>query len=122
MIGKQLDYMISPNLKLDRQGPGSYEETLRVIKLTKLFKASKLDILNLGCGRGAPTNVLADTLLGTITAMDLIQPFLDALKKRTPHPNVQAIKGSMDQLPLKMIALNLFGLREQFIRWGLKMD
>jgi len=122
MTGKQLDYMISPNLKLDRQGPGSYEETLRVIKLTGLTTASELQILDLGCGRGAPTNVLADMLHGTITAVDLIQPFLDALKKRTPHPNVQAIKGSMDQLPLKMIALNLFGLREQFIRWGLKMD
>jgi len=103
MTAKQLDYMISPNLKLDRQGPGSYEETLRVIKLKKLFKASKLDILNLGCGRGASTNVLADTLLGTITAMDLIQSFF----KRTPHSNVKATKGSMDQLPCENHSLNL---------------
>ena len=64
MTEKQLDYMISLNLRLDRQGPGSYEETLRAIKLTGLTTASELQILDLGCGTGAQTNVLADTLQG----------------------------------------------------------
>jgi len=120
MIGKQLDYMISPNLKLDRQGPGSYEETLRAIKLTGLTTASELQILDLGCGTGAQTNVLADTLHGTITAVDLIQPFLDALKERTPHPNVQAIKGSMDQLPFENDSFDLIWSEGAIYNMGFK--
>ena len=101
MNEKQLDFIISLHTKLHRQGPGSDEETLKVIKLTGLNASTYLNILDLGCGTGAQTNVLADNLNGIITALDLFQPFLDILKERITHPNVHTFQGSMEDLPFE---------------------
>ena len=101
MTENQLDFIISLHTKLHRQGPGSNEETLKAIQLTGLKESPELDILDLGCGTGAQTKVLADNLKGTITALDLFQPFLRELKDRITQPNVCTIESSMDDLPFK---------------------
>jgi cyclopropane fatty-acyl-phospholipid synthase-like methyltransferase len=107
MTEKQLDFIISFHKKLYRQGPGSDEETLRAIKLTGLSESTELSILDLGCGTGAQTNVLANHLNGNITALDLFQPFLDELEDRIKSPNVQTFQGSMDDLPFEKESFNL---------------
>jgi ubiquinone/menaquinone biosynthesis C-methylase UbiE len=107
MTEKQLDFIISFHTKLYRQGPGSDEETLQAIKLTGLSESNELNVLDLGCGTGAQTNVLANHLNGTITALDLFQPFLDELEDRIKHPNVQTFQGSMDDLPFEKESFDL---------------
>src|SRR6056300_1709464 len=107
MTEKQLDFIISFHTKLYRQGPGSDEETLRAIKLTGLSESNELNVLDLGCGTGAQTSVLANHLNGTIKALDLFQPFLDELEDRIKNPNVHALQGSMDDLPFEKESFDL---------------
>jgi len=107
MTEKQLDFIISFHTKLYRQGPGSDEETLQAIKLTGLSESHELNVLDLGCGTGAQTNVLANHLNGFITALDLFQPFLDELEDRIKSPNVRTFQGSMDDLPFEKESFDL---------------
>lgn len=107
MTEKQLDFIISFHTKLYRQGPGSDEETLQAIKLTGLSESNELNVLDLGCGTGAQTNVLANHLNGIITALDLFQPFLDELEDRIKSPNVRTFQGSMDDLPFEKESFDL---------------
>ena len=122
MTEKQLDFIISFHTKLYRQGPGSDEETHRAIKLTGLSESHELNVLDLGCGTGAQTNVLANHLNGIITALDLFQPFLDELEHRVKSPNVRTFQGSMDDLPFEKESFDLIGPKGRFTTWGLKMD
>ena len=107
MTEKQLDFIISFHAKLHRQGPGSDEESLQAIKLTGLSESNELNVLDLGCGTGAQTSVLANHLNGTITALDLFQPFLDELEDRIKRPNVRTFQGSMDDLPFEKESFDL---------------
>jgi cyclopropane fatty-acyl-phospholipid synthase-like methyltransferase len=104
---KQLDFIISLHTKLYRQGLGSDRETLKAIRLTGLSDSNELNVLDLGCGTGAQTNVHANHLNGTITALDLFQPFLDELEDRIKSPNVRTFQGSMDDLPFKKESFDL---------------
>ena len=107
MTENQLDFIISFHSKLYRQGPGSDEETLKAIKFTGLSETNELKILDLGCGTGAQTNVLANHLNGNITALDLFQPFLDVLEERIKLPNIRSFQGSMDDLPFEKESFDL---------------
>lgn len=59
-------------------GPGSEENTRKALSFTGL-QNTYTQCLDIGCGRGAQTLVLAKHLKGTITALDFHQPFLDDL-------------------------------------------
>jgi len=107
MNEKQLDFIISLHTKLHRQGPGSDEETLKAIQITGLNASTALKILDLGCGTGVQTNVLSNNLNGTITALDLFQPFLNELEGRIKNPNVFAFQGSMEDLPFEKESFDL---------------
>ena len=122
MTEKQLDFIISFHKKLYRQGPGSDEETLRAIKLTGLSESTELSILDLGCGTGSQTNVLANHLNGTITALDLFQPFLDELEDRIKSPNVRTFQGSMDDLNFEKESFDLIWSEGAVYNMCLKMD
>ena len=66
-----------------RQGPGSDEETLRALDLTRIDKAAELDIADIGCGTGASTLALAKRLPNArIIAVDLFPDFLSVLAER----------------------------------------
>lgn len=72
---------------LPRYGPGddgSTREALR--RLGPLPPAAR--VLDLGCGAGTQTLVLASALDGPITAVDLHQPFLDELRVRATAAGV----------------------------------
>ena len=107
MTEKQLSFIISINKNLDRQGPGSDQETLKAIALTRLSKQKNLSILDLGCGTGAQTNVLAKNLNGTVHALDLFEPFLEELTRRYPPSNIITSVGSMDDLPFENQSFDL---------------
>ena len=63
---------------LPRQGPGSDASTLKAIhRLPGLPESPR--VLDLGCGPGRQTLVLARTLKAPVVAIDIHQPFLDQL-------------------------------------------
>ena len=66
---------------LPRQGPGSDEDTARALQMLAPWPPHPR-ILDLGCGPGAHTLVLARETGGEVTAVDLHQPFLDELARR----------------------------------------
>jgi len=66
---------------LPRQGPGSDEATLAALSMVTGLPA-RPDILDVGCGTGKQTLVLAKATGGIVTAVDTHQPFLDELLRR----------------------------------------
>lgn len=87
-----------------RQGPGSDEETLLALELTRLDRSAELHVADIGCGTGASTLVLASMLPNArITAVDLVREFLDILTERARaagcSEQIETLAESMDSLP-----------------------
>jgi SAM-dependent methyltransferase len=87
---------------LERQGPGSPQATLTALGFTEKFSDDS-KILDIGCGTGGQTMVLAQHLPGKITGIDLFPGFIDIFnhnaQKLNLHNRVKGIVGSMDNLP-----------------------
>lgn len=66
---------------LPREAPGLDECTRQALALCKGLPEHPV-VLDLGCGPGAQTMVLATELAGTITAVDFHEPFLEELRRR----------------------------------------
>jgi len=86
-----------------RQGPGGDAETELALDLAKIDRAAPLKIADIGCGTGASTLVLARLLNARITAVDLLQDFLDVLDENAQSMRVadriSTLACSMDNLP-----------------------
>lgn len=87
-----------------RQGPGSDDETLRALELTRLDRTAPLNVADIGCGTGASTLVLASQLpSASITAVDLFPEFLEILVKQAGKAGcaerIETRAESMDSLP-----------------------
>ncbi|MBT3312691.1 MAG: class I SAM-dependent methyltransferase [Desulfobacterales bacterium] len=67
--------------QMKRQGPGSRNTTLKAFEKIPSRKEIKT-ILEVGCGKGSSSLVLAENSEALITAVDNHQPFLDHLKKQ----------------------------------------
>ena len=98
-----LELIVDLHKDLERQGPGSTEDTLRALSFLSLPKDQPLKIADLGCGSGAQTLVLAQHLKAQITAVDLFPAFLETLQFRATRlglqDQIQPLEGSMDDLP-----------------------
>lgn len=96
--------------ELERQGPGSAEETLKALGFINPLP-DKAKIADLGCGTGAQTMVLAQNTDSTITALDLYAGSIDKLnataEKLGLQNRVKGIVGSMDSLPFQHSELDL---------------
>lgn len=95
-----------------RQGPGSHEETLRALELTRLDPSATLQVADIGCGTGASTLVLASNLRNAqITAVDLFPEFLGILSKRAAatgcSEKIETLAQSMDSLSFANGSLDL---------------
>lgn len=90
--------------ELERQGPGSPEETLRALSFIEGL-SSRTRIADLGCGTGAQTMVLAQNTEASITALDLYAGSIDKLnataERHGLQDRVKGIVGSMDDLPFQ---------------------
>lgn len=90
--------------ELERQGPGSPEETIRALSFIGNL-SNKTKIADLGCGTGTQTMVLAQNTEATITALDLYAGSIDKLNatagKLGLQNRVKGIVGSMDDLPFQ---------------------
>ncbi|MBN2735202.1 MAG: class I SAM-dependent methyltransferase [Methanomicrobiaceae archaeon] len=98
----ELDLLCSLFEGLPRQGPGDFEHTHKAFRmLSGVPKGAK--ILDIGCGKGMQTIALAklcpDCL---ITAVDIHQPFLDALNENAAaegfSDRIKTVCASMDDL------------------------
>ncbi|MEA4872295.1 MAG: class I SAM-dependent methyltransferase, partial [Synergistaceae bacterium] len=65
-------------MELERQGPGSPEETIRALSFIRNL-SDKTKIADLGCGTGFQTIVLAQNTEASITALDLFAVSIDKL-------------------------------------------
>ena len=95
-----------------RQGPGSDEETLRALELTRLDAMSRIEVADIGCGTGASTLTLASKLQNArITAVDLFPEFLGILTERAREAGyterIAVLAESMDSLPFANQSLDL---------------
>lgn len=87
---------------LPREGPGDHSATKRAIDLLTDLPAIPR-ILDLGCGSGAQTMLLAQFLGGSIYALDKHQPYLDQLIRQAElsgfEESVQPVHADMHNLP-----------------------
>ncbi len=95
-----------------RQSPGGEQQTKLAMTLAGLSKTSeKIKVADVGCGTGASTLTLSESLNAGITAVDLSHEFLDVLKtkaeKRGLAGNIAPLVCSMDDLPFEKNSLDV---------------
>jgi SAM-dependent methyltransferase len=104
--------MVDLHREGERQGPGSNDETLRALELTRLDGNAELNVADIGCGTGAATLVLASKLPNArITAVDLFPEFLEILEQSAVAAGcsgrLETLAESMDSLPFAEESLDL---------------
>jgi SAM-dependent methyltransferase len=93
-----------------RQGPGGDAQTRLALALSRLEGRCGLRIADVGCGTGASTKILARELDGEIIAVDLLAPFLEALRESTRQADglehIETLEASMEALPFEEASLD----------------
>jgi len=94
----------------ERQGPGSPEITIKALSFIENLSGESR-IVDLGCGTGGQTMVLAQHTPGTITGIDVFPAFIDLFNKNAGKLNLQervkGVVGSMDNLQFQNEELDL---------------
>lgn len=89
-------------LNTERQGPGSPEITLKASTFIDNL-TDKSRIVDIGCGTGGQTLVLAEHVPGHITGLDFFPGFIERFNANATTLNLQdrveGVIGSMDNLP-----------------------
>jgi SAM-dependent methyltransferase len=96
-----LDLIVETHIGLERQGPGSPAITIKALSfLDNLNKISR--VVDLGCGTGGQTLVLAQNINGNIIGVDRCPDFIDVFnnnaKKLSLQERVKGIVGSIESL------------------------
>ena len=101
-MDRETELLVALHQGLSRLGPGSAECTRNALALCEDLPAAP-EILDVGCGAGAQTLVLASATAGRITATDLIGPFLAQLEERVAEmgldKRIQTLVADMNDLP-----------------------
>ncbi len=104
------DAFFTLHANLPREGPGSDASTLEAIRRLSALPDSPR-VLDLGCGPGRQTLVLARTLQAPIVAIDIHQPFLDELTRAAAQAGladyIQTRRISMDALDYPAESIDL---------------
>lgn len=99
------DLIIDLHLRNPRQGPGCDTETRRALDLCRLDHSAPITVADIGCGTGASTLALANSLDAHITAVDFAEPFIDRLRERAAQTDltdrITTQVASMDSLPFR---------------------
>ena len=108
---ENLDLLIDLHKHGDRQGPGGDVETQRAVTLAALGESRRLKVADLGCGTGASTLCLANTLNADITAVDFVPEFIEILRQNADASGlgqrVHTTVGSMDNVEFSTNELDL---------------
>jgi SAM-dependent methyltransferase len=97
----EMDLIIETHTGLERQGQGNSEMTIKALSfLDDLNKISR--VLDLGCGTGGQTMILAQNITGNITGVDIIPDFInvfnDNVKKLDLQERVNGVVGDIENL------------------------
>lgn len=94
--------------KLPRQGPGCREATLRALGLLADLPAHPT-VLDIGCGSGMQTLVLAGELRTKVVALDNHRPLLDTLNRsaRQADLDIETRELSMVEMPFSRESFDL---------------
>lgn len=99
---RMIDLLLELHDGLDRLGPGDDASTLHALALCEALPR-KPRILDIGCGTGAQTLVLAKATQGQVTATDLFPAVLSVLEKRARAAglgeHVRTVAADMQKLP-----------------------
>ena len=99
MTDELMEVFFEVQSDLPRQAPGESDSTRRALALCSPLPNSPR-VLDVGCGPGAQTLVLAEELQdASITAIDVHQPYLDELRTRT------AAAGVLDRVAAKKMSM-----------------
>lgn len=95
---------------VERQGPGSPEMTIKALSfIDNLTPDSR--IIDIGCGTGGQTMVMAQHAPGQITGIDLFPKFIELFNENATRLDLQdrvkGMVGSMDNLPFQPEELDL---------------
>lgn len=98
------DLLYETHVGLERQGPGNAEMTIKAFSF--LDNPNKISrAIDLGCGTGGQTIVLAQNITGTIIGIDQFPEFIDVFndnaKKLNLGERVKGVVGSMENLPFQ---------------------
>ncbi len=108
--GRYIELLVELHRDLPRLGPGNAASTLKALRLCKDLPEAP-DVLDIGCGTGAQTLVLADATNGRITATDLIPEFLtqldSALRQRGLAHRARTCQADMNNLPFADASFDL---------------
>lgn len=89
---------------IERQGPGSNEVTIKALSFIDGL-STESRIVDLGCGTGGQTMVLAQHAPGNITGIDLFPKFIDLFNANAAkcklQNRVKGVVGSMENLPFR---------------------
>jgi ubiquinone/menaquinone biosynthesis C-methylase UbiE len=89
---------------IERQGPGSPEATLKALSFIDNLN-NESSIIDIGCGTGGQTMVLAQNAPGNFKGLDMFPTFIDLFnvnaKKNNLQDRVKGIVGTMMELPFK---------------------
>ncbi|MBT3702562.1 MAG: class I SAM-dependent methyltransferase [Alphaproteobacteria bacterium] len=103
MDDEYLALLVDLHKRQNRQGPGGQAETSGAMTLANLHKPKPLNIADIGCGTGASTLQLANSLNAKITAVDFLPEFIEALKDNAEaeglSEKIETLVCSMEQLP-----------------------
>jgi len=84
---------------MPRQGPGSISSTKQALSYCKGLP-DNITALDIGCGPGEQTSVLANTFDGSIIALDYFPQYLYELRDNTPdNKQVFPVNADMNDLP-----------------------
>ena len=89
---------------VERQGPGSPNITRKALHFIDNLTENS-SIVDIGCGTGGQTMVIAQNVPGKITGIDLSPEYIEILNENSQRLNLQdkikGIVGSMDNLPFR---------------------
>jgi len=95
---------------LPRQGPGNEAATRKALSLCAGLPERPV-VLDIGCGPGMQTLVLARTVGGEVTAVDVVEEYLDALRERAVRAGlrdrIRIERADMARLPYAEDSIDL---------------
>ena len=95
--------LVDLHVRQRRQGPGGAAETNKAIAMADIKKSEWLKIADIGCGTGASTLQLAESLNAEIVAVDFLPDFIEVLKHDAEakglSERIEPLVCSMEQLP-----------------------
>ena len=99
-----MELIVALHAGLDRLGPGEDAATHRALRACRALPRHP-KIIDIGCGAGAQTLVLAEATGGTVAAVDRFRPFLERLQQRLSSSgrrgSVECVQADMAALPFR---------------------